>query len=654
MAGQQMDNELTIGASTGAMDPNRPLRLLIVEDSPADAELILAALKHAGTIVSCFKVVDSPALFRKYLNEADFDVILTDHNLINWTGMDSLEILQHSGKDIPLIVVTGSLGDEAAVEYIKSGAADYVLKEHLGHLPTAVGHALREKTSRGHAVRQQSQILRAKREWELTFDSVPDPVFVINEDCRIERANRAASKVFGLPFDEIVGRHCYEVIHGRSDPLPTCPHQCLLIRGQNSQGDIEEPRLGKIFHSSTSILNDPEGALRGCVHVLHDVTERKRTEEALRRQALTFENIYDAVIVVDEDYNITDWNPAATRMFGYEKTEILGRNVSCVHQPEVAEKQMLSIKAGIESAGRWDGEYAFVRKDGTRGIAEIVIVPFRNEGGIPVGTLGVSRDISERRAAEQEIYRLNRALKALSKCSEALLHARDQQQLLDEICEVVVQDGGYRMAWVAAAPGPPDNWAHALASCGATSDYLEVPCLRYNASADSPLLVPTAIRTGQPAVCRDTATDPRSASLREECHDCGFASIIALPLLVEGKVFGALAIYAAETDAFDAPEVELLRELAGNVGFGLESLQARRQKEVAQHELRASEERLRNLIETANEGICTIDADDRVTFVNAKMAAMLGRTPDQVLGRSAFDFADPVHDDNLRAAIRCS
>jgi PAS domain S-box-containing protein len=398
-----MENELTIGASAGALDSNRPLRLLIVEDSPADAELILAALKHAGTIVSCFYVVDSPALFRKHLNEADFDVILTDHNLITWTGKDSLEILQHSGKDIPLIVVTGSLGDEAAVEYIKCGAADYVLKEHLGRLPTAIGHALQAKAMRDQAAHLQAQILRAKRQWELTFDTVPDPVFVIGEDCRILRANRAASKVFGLAFDAIVGKHCYEVIHGTNDPLPTCPHQSLRETGQNSHGDIEDLRLGKVFYSSTSVISDPDGTLRGCVHVLHDVTERKRTEEALRRQALTFENIYDAVIVVDEDYNITDWNPASTRMFGYEKTKVLGRNVSCLHQPEVAERQMLSIKAGIESAGRWEGEYAFVRKDGTRGIAEIVIVPFRNAGGTQVGTVGVSRDITERKRAEEEL-----------------------------------------------------------------------------------------------------------------------------------------------------------------------------------------------------------------------------------------------------------
>ncbi|HEY5162559.1 MAG TPA: PAS domain S-box protein [Terriglobales bacterium] len=393
------------------------------------------------------------------------------------------------------------------------------------------------------------------------------------------------------------------------------------------------------------------------MHILHDVTDRKLAEEHLAQMEGRYRGLLeaapDAMVVVNQGGEIVLLNVKAEKQFGYRRDELVGQKVENIIPEGFAERLIADgtrsaaealaqqIGTGIELVGR--------RKDESEFPIEIMLSPLENDEGVLV--TAAIRDISARRAAEQEICRLNRALKALSKCSEALLHARDQQQLLDEICEVVVQDGGYRMAWVAAAP---ENFIRALASAGTGREYLDVVCLRYNASTNSSLLVPAALRTGQPAVCRDTATDPRSASLRTECQERGFSSIIALPLLVEGKVFGALAIYAAETDAFDAPEVELLRELAGNVGFGLESLQARRQKEVAQHELRASEERLRNLIETANEGICTIDADDRVTFVNAKMAAMLGRTPDQVLGRSAFDFVDPVHDDNLRAAIRRS
>lgn len=381
---------------------DQPLRLLIAENTDADAELMINILKGAGYAVTFVRVNKLDA-FSSQVQGADYDVILSGHNIGDWTGINALDVVKKSVKKIPLIVVTPTLGDEAAVNYINLGASDYVLKDRLDRLPAAVERVRQQARMAKEHSQLQEKILRAKRDWEMTFDAVPDPIFVIGEDCCIQRANRAASKVFGLAFDQMIGRPCYEVIHGRTTPLDTCPHQCQLNSGENSKGDIEEARLGKVFHTSTSPLRDPAGVRLGSVHVLHDVTDRKRTEEALRRQALTFENIYDAVIVVDLDFNIVDWNPAATRLFGYEKEEAVGRNISIVHYPDVAERQMLSIKAGIMSAGRWEGEYAFARKDGTRGIAEIVIVPFLDVHGTPVGTVGVTRDITKRKRTEQAL-----------------------------------------------------------------------------------------------------------------------------------------------------------------------------------------------------------------------------------------------------------
>jgi PAS domain S-box-containing protein len=154
------------------------------------------------------------------------------------------------------------------------------------------------------------------------------------------------------------------------------------------------------IRAQADVLRDAAGKpvrMLGC-HL--DITDRKHAEDAQRRQALTFENMYDAVTVIDEDYNITDWNPAATRMFGYEKTEVLGQSVSCLHSPEAAKRQLGSIRTGLESAGRFDGELAAVRKDGTRFMVRSVIVPLRDEHGTQIGIIGVSRDISERKRAE--------------------------------------------------------------------------------------------------------------------------------------------------------------------------------------------------------------------------------------------------------------
>jgi two-component system cell cycle sensor histidine kinase/response regulator CckA len=259
----------------------QPLRVLILEDDPQDAELVAATLRGAGYSLS-LEVTDSRQQFQQQLKQADYDVILADYNLGSWTAMDALELLKESGKDIPLIVVTGTLGDEAAVESIKQGAADYILKDRLHRLPVAVEGALRDKVQRQEAARLQEQIRHAKKEWEQTVDTVPDPVLVLDEQFRIQRTNRATARVLGLEFSQLIGQPCYQAVHGRAEPIPECLFQCMRLTGKEHRCDIEEPRLGKVFDATASPLYNSGSAVLGCVEVLRDITERKRAEEQIQ------------------------------------------------------------------------------------------------------------------------------------------------------------------------------------------------------------------------------------------------------------------------------------------------------------------------------------------------------------------------------------
>jgi DNA-binding NtrC family response regulator len=122
----------------------RSLRALILEDNRQDVERMVALLKGVGYALS-FEVVDSLAHLQQQLARADYDIILADHNLRTWTAMDALEILKKSRKDVPFVVVAGTLGGLAAVECIKQGAADYVLKHRLQRLPVVVERVLRAR-----------------------------------------------------------------------------------------------------------------------------------------------------------------------------------------------------------------------------------------------------------------------------------------------------------------------------------------------------------------------------------------------------------------------------------------------------------------------------------------------------------------------------
>jgi PAS domain S-box-containing protein len=151
--------------------------------------------------------------------------------------------------------------------------------EPSGNLSGAFG-TVQDITERKRAERET---LRAKSEWERTFDSVPDLIAILDTDHRIIRANRAMAERLGMEPGRCSGLHCYESIHALKCPLPLCPHTKTIRDGKEHTAEVHEDRLGGDFLVSTTPLHDEEGAMVGTVHVARDITERKRMEEELRR-----------------------------------------------------------------------------------------------------------------------------------------------------------------------------------------------------------------------------------------------------------------------------------------------------------------------------------------------------------------------------------
>ncbi len=273
-------------------------------------------------------------------------------------------------------------------------------------LGLGIALAVRAARHQIETAEDQQRVIQARRQWNLTFDAVPDSVFVLDDDSRILRANQATVKLLGIPQHEVVGRKCYEVVHGRTDPIPGCPRAAALKTGRVAEGCIEETRLGRTYNvTATPLKHDDHSAPAGCVHVLHDLTEQRQNEAELRRQALILECMHDAVVVVNVDEHISDWNPAATRLFGYQKCEIIGKPVQILHPRESAEVLDASIRSALQSNRAIDIEVPFNRKDGSQGIGRLTVAPFRDPSGRLMGSIGVIRDIGERKRAEHLLRR---------------------------------------------------------------------------------------------------------------------------------------------------------------------------------------------------------------------------------------------------------
>ena len=209
-----------------------------------------------------------------------------------------------------------------------------------------------------------------------------------------------------------------------------------------------------------------------------------------------------------------------------------------------------------------------------------------------VSIFGAVQDITVRKRTEIELRRKNRALMTLSACNQALVHLNDEFALLNEICRICVALGGYRLAWVGYAETDEGKRVRPVAQMGFEAGYLDTLNITWADTERGNGPTDTAIRTGHPFIPRNIVGDPSYVPWRDAALRRGYASSIALPLTGTGGIVGALNIYAAEVDAFDAKEVELLKELAGNLTYGVETLRTRIEHARAEEQIRQRVEEL--------------------------------------------------------------
>ncbi len=218
-------------------------------------------------------------------------------------------------------------------------------------------------------------------------------------------------------------------------------------------------------------------------------------------------------------------------------------------------------------------------------------------------------EITRRKEVDKELLRVNRALRTLSECNQALVRATDESELLNEVCRIIVEVGGYRLAWVGFAEHGEKKTVRPVAQAGHEDGYLDRVTLAW---ADTELgrgPTGTAIRSGKPSIGRNIATDPGFAIWRAEATKRGYASSIALPLISDGKPFwGALNIYAREPDAFGAAQVQLLAELADDLSYGISTLRTHAERKRVEQALRESKKRFRALIENNSDAIRRLNA----------------------------------------------
>jgi PAS domain S-box-containing protein len=284
------------------------------------------------------------------------------------------------------------------------------------------------------------------------------------------------------------------------------------------------------------------------------------------------------------------WGLSPEQTYTYDTW--LARLCSVDKEAAVAEVQR---SVDPDGTGRQDIEYRVVQPDGSALWMSVhAQTHFAELDGRrkAVRIIGTMQDITARKRQEEELHRLNRTLKALSDSDKAMMRATEEVSYLQEVCRIIIEDCGHAMVWIGYAENDETKTVRPVACAGFDKGYLETLKITWDDTERGRGPTGTCIRMGEVRVCRNMRTDPAFQPWRGEAIKRGYASSIALPLMPEGRVLGALTIYFKEPDACSEDEVRLLTELASDLAYGIDAIRSRAARARAEKELQKMAEDL--------------------------------------------------------------
>ncbi len=414
------------------------------------------------------------------------------------------------------------------------------------------------------------------------------------------------------------------------------------------------------LHSMAQQMQEQDAQVRQAI------AQRERANATLQITEARLRTIIDQLPfdlwAMDDQLRYILQNATGRKQYG----DVIGKRIEDLHLPTKMEAQWLEQDRQVLRGETRHEEYE-TQSEGEKRHYESMVAPVKVAEAI-VGIVGIAIDVTQRKQAEEELqlYRehleelvasrtaelsaeieertrvqgelsqVNRMLSLLSECNQVLVRAADETGLLEKICRVIIELGGYRLAWVGLTENAKTQTvrlaAHMGENTGDVADFIEATGKLEHGPVGS------AIRSGQPCIVNDVQPDPGDAFWRAEAIRRGYASLIALPLKVDDQVIGALNIYAAQSNAFHPKEVNVLLELASDLAYGLLSLRTRAERQQAEAALAEQHRLLRTLIDAMPDRIYVKDTDSRFLLANDMVAWVMGTTPEEAIGKRDFDF----------------
>jgi PAS domain S-box-containing protein len=610
---------------------NKSLRILHLEDDPDFSALVQVLLEKEG-IKTELALVSSRSEFETAVTRPDFDVILADYLLPNYNGIEALRCAREKCPQIPFLLISGTIGEQAAIESLKSGATDYVLKMVPERLVPAILRAVQESEERFQRRKIETELVRREKYFRTLTENALDVVTVVNKEGHFLYNTPSVKRALGYDPKDLKGQNAFGFVH--SEDLPRVqkgfqnglekPGCSWTMEWRVRHADGSWRHLEAVIHNR---LDDPE--VEAVVVNSRDITDRKAAEECLRDSERQYRLMFDGNpnpmwIVDQESLAFLEVNEAAVLHYGYSRKEFLGLTMREIRSPGEVE----AVAEFVRSAGAFgassDRIWRHIKKDGSVLQVEIKWSPILFRGR--KAYLTMANDVTERQRIEHRDAALSKLGQSLSSATSPAEAARIIRAVADEL-----------FCW--------DAFTLDLYSIEKERVY---PILNVDTNLEGVRFeIPSPNRGREPSrMARRIVDGGAELILRElplvmpeDVLPIGdtsrpSASLMLAPVRNRTKVIGILSIQSYTLKAYDQQDLNTLQTLADHCGGALERIHA----EQALHE---SEQRFRDLFEGSPDAIFVEDFSGTVLDVNPAACLLHGVTRADLIGKKVSDLVPP-------------